>query len=85
MKNNRPKPAGRKAENDVQTTLRLPTSLLQRIDALAYQTEGQRDPRWASVEGRGPPLNRSDVLRLALERGLDVLAEKLEKKKNENE
>ena len=69
----------RKDENDVQTTLRLPTSLLQRIDALADQTEGPRDPRLASIEGRSPPLNRSDVLRLALERGLDVLAEGLEK------
>jgi hypothetical protein len=77
------RPRGRKAENDVQTTLRLPTSLLQRIDAIAFQTEGPHDPRLAPVEGRGPPLNRSDAMRLALERGLDILAESLEKDRHE--
>jgi hypothetical protein len=83
MKNSRPKPAGRKAENDVQTTLRLPTSLLHRIDSIALQTECPREPRLTQVEGIGLPLNRSDVLRLALERGLDIIAERLEKEQKE--
>lgn len=68
-----------KEGNSEQTTLRLPSALLRRVDAIAEQTEGPRDPRLASIEGSGPPLNRSDVLRIALERGLNILAERVAK------
>jgi hypothetical protein len=48
---------------DEQTSLRLPADLLERATKLQ-----------AAMNRKGLPLNRSDVLRMALERGLKALA-----------
>jgi hypothetical protein len=61
-----------KEELGSQICIRLPSSLLRKVDAIADMSEGPSDPRWAAVEGQGKQ-NRSDILRLGVEKGLDLI------------
>jgi hypothetical protein len=65
----------RKKALDVQTSIRFPEGLLERADRLVEAL--QDDPEWAA---RGE-LTRSDILRIALTRGIESL-EKSTKRRN---
>lgn len=57
----------RKKALDIQTSVRFPEGLLERADRLVEAL--QDDPEWAA---RGE-LTRSDILRIALARGIESL------------
>lgn len=55
-----------------QTSLRVPAELIARIDELVDKLAEGRDPMFVSVK-------RSDLLRMALMRGMDVIEAELAK------
>jgi hypothetical protein len=71
---------GRVRRKMEQIALRIPANTAERADALIEYVEG-----FPGVQALGRKVTRSTVIRMAIDRGLDVLADEWEKIQAETE